>query len=246
MSNTPVESSPPSAADSSDTGVAAVDRAFAIVRAVADAPAPISLSELSRATGLYKSTVLRLLASLGKSSIVLQRLDLKYELGPLAFLLGRAYDTGHSLKDRVLGTLNELVRQGTESASFHVRYDEHQRLCMYRVDSHHSTLDNVSAGDLLPLQRGAPAKVINLYFPYSGQTPPPDQPLLLKSFGERNPSCAAISCPVFGPSGQFVGALSLSGPLERYSEEAIDRMEPLLLAAGKSLTRSLGGSWPII
>ncbi|CAG9259694.1 IclR family transcriptional regulator [Paraburkholderia unamae] len=225
-------------------GVAAVDRALAIVAAVEGAAAPVSLSELSRLTGLYKSTILRLVASLEKGALVVQRPDLKYELGPLAFRLGRAYDASHPLRERVLETLDRLVGQGTESASFHVRYDEEQRLCLFRVDSRHSTLDNVNAGDLLPLGRGAPAKVINYYFGRACASLPKDTPLVFTSFGERNPSCAAVSCPVFGSGDQFVGALSLSGPLERYSEEAIAHMTPLLLAAGRALSERLGGRWP--
>jgi len=227
-----------------DSGVAAVDRAFAILGAVENTAEPISLSELSRVTGLYKSTILRLLASLEKAALVIQRPDLKYELGPFAFRLGRAYDASHQLKERVLETLDRLVAQGTESASFHVRYDDHQRLCLFRVDSQHSTLDNVKSGDLLPLERGAPAKVIRWYFPRSGTPVPANTPLVFTSFGERNPSCAALSCPVFGTMGQFIGALSLSGPLERYYDETIARMTPLLLTAAEALTRSLGGRWP--
>ncbi len=223
-------------------GVAAVDRALAIVAAVERAAPPVSLSELSRLTGLYKSTILRLVASLEKGALVVQRADLKYELGPLAFRLGRAYDASHPLRERVLETLDRLVDQGTESASFHVRYDEEQRLCLFRVDSRHSTLDNVNTGDLLPLGRGAPAKVISYYFGRACGSLPKDTPLIFTSFGERNPSCAAVSCPVFGSGDQFVGALSLSGPLERYSEAAIAHMTPLLLEAGRALSERLAAA----
>ena len=235
-----------SRSENTEPGVAAVDRAFAIVSAVANATTPISLSELARTTGLYKSTVLRLLASLEKSAIVVQRFDLKYEIGPFAFLLGRAYEVGHSLKDRVVETLNQMIAQGTESASFHVPYDDEQRLCLFRIDSRHPTLDNIRAGDLLPLHLGAPGKIIEIFYPHSGSAPPQNGPLSLTTFGERDPSCAAIASPVFGPAGQFLGALSLSGARERYSNEAIVRMRPILLASAEALTRSLGGRWPIL
>ena len=35
--------------------------------------------------------------------------------------------------------------------------------------------------------------------------------------GERDPSCAAVASPVFGPDGEACGAISLSGPKERFS-----------------------------
>jgi DNA-binding IclR family transcriptional regulator len=230
-------------------GVAAVDRAFLILKTVESLPEPVSLSELSRLTGLYKSTILRLLASLTRAALVVQRPDLKYELGPFAFRLGRAYDTSHKLKERVLDVLERLVRNGSESASFHVRYDEEKRLCLFRVNSHHSTLDNVKAGDLLPADRGAPAKVINRYATHvvglaSIKGDPPSASLIFTSFGERNPSCGAVACPIFGDHAQFLGALSLSGPLERFSDDAVARMSVQLSEEGRQLTHALGGRWP--
>lgn len=224
-------------------GVAAVDRAFAILRAVEASSEPVSLSELSRLTGLYKSTILRLVASLARAALLVQRPDLKYELGPFAFRLGRAFDASHNLKERVVDALERLVRDGTESASFHVRYDDEKRLCLFRVNSDHSTLDNVNAGDLLPIDRGAPAKVINHYTPLSGHPVQDGVHPVFTSFGERNPACAAVACPVFGANAQFLGAISLSGPLERFSDEAVERMSRQLLEQGKALTLSLGGRW---
>lgn len=226
------------------SGVAAVDRAFLIVTAIEDAATPVSLSELSRLTGLYKSTILRLLASLAKAALVAQRPDLKYELGPLAFRLGRAYDASHPLRERVLASLNQLVEQGTESASFHVPYDAEHRLCLFRVDSRHSTLDNIKAGGLFPLDRGAPAKVIAHYSATAGKKPLSAGMPVFQSFGERDPSCAAVSCPVFDSEGQLIGALSLSGPRERYSDATMAHMVPLLLQEARRLTQSLGGRWP--
>src|SRR3546814_12901057 len=49
-------------------GVAAVERALTILAAFEQASEPLTLSELSRRSGLYKSTALRLLESLRKFS----------------------------------------------------------------------------------------------------------------------------------------------------------------------------------
>src|SRR3546814_4774720 len=51
-------------------GVAAVERALTILAAFEQASEPLTLSELSRRSGLYKSTALRLLESLRKFSYV--------------------------------------------------------------------------------------------------------------------------------------------------------------------------------
>lgn len=223
-------------------GVAAVDRALAIVDAVAQHTDPITLADLSRATGFYKSTLLRLIASLEKAALVMRRPDGRYALGPYAYRLGRAYETTYRLTETVQPLLQGLVDQGTESASFHVYHDERSRLCLLRVDSHHSTLDRIRVGDLLPLDRGAAGKLLTAYLvKHQG---PDEAGLTMISMGERDPDCAAVASPVFGPDGNMCGAISLSGPKERFTATAIKKMSRLTMEAAAAATRALGGHWP--
>jgi DNA-binding IclR family transcriptional regulator len=227
--------------DSSD-GVAAVDRALAIVDAVAQSAGPISLADLSRVTGFYKSTLLRLIASLEKSNLVVRRADGRYALGLYAHLLGRAYDTAYHLQDVMLPLLQALVDQGTESASFHAYHDPKNRICLLRIDSLHSTLDRIRAGDLLPLDKGAAGKLLTAY--HQRGEPAGDVGLVMTSMGERDPSCAAVASPVFGPDDEIQGVISLSGPKERFTPAAIKTMSKLLQASAAQATRALGGHWP--
>lgn len=232
-------------ASGSGEGVAAVDRALSIVIALEEAASPVTLAELSRLTGLYKSTLLRLIHSLEHAALVVRRSDGRYTLGPLAARLGRAFDATHRLHEHLLPVLERLVEQGTESSSFHVRYDNDRRLCLFRVDSHHSTLDSVREGDLLPLERGAAAKIIRHYTSAEHeQASKEDPPLLFSSFGERDPLCAALASPVWGAGNQFLGAISLSGPKERFTSAAVETMGEVLLKEAKKLTETLGGAWP--
>lgn len=231
--------------DRNGEGVAAVDRAIAIVTALEGSSEPVTLSELSRLTGFYKSTVLRLLSSLERCALVTHRADGRYSLGPFCAQLGRAFDSTHHLQEYVVPVLEHLVEQGTESASFHVRYDSKRRLCLFRVISHHPTLDSIHAGDFLPMESGAAARVIRYYKASRGQKSQEEEPqLLFYSVGERDPACAAIACPVFGPSNEFLGAISLSGPKERFTDTAVKRMSNLLVEQGRNLTEELGGVWP--
>jgi DNA-binding IclR family transcriptional regulator len=223
-------------------GVAAVDRAFKIVSALEANARPLGLADLARETGMYKSTLLRLLASLERNTLVVRRPDSKYALGQFAFRLGRAFETTYHLKECVVPVLEWLVTQDTESPSFHAWHDEDSRLCLFRIDSRHATLDRVRAGDILPIRRGAAGKVLRLF--RKGLSSVGATPLMQVSYGERDPSCAAVSCPVFGPAGELIGALSLSGPLERFSSSAVKKMTKPLIAAGERTTRALGGTWP--
>lgn len=223
-------------------GVAAVERALAIAEALVAAGAPMTLSELAEATGLYKSTVLRLMVSLERRTLVVRRQDQRYVLGPLAFRFGRAYELAHHLKEFLLPLMEQLVERGMESPSFHVWQDDDTRLCLLRLDSHHSTLDRVHSGQILPLSRGAAGKVLRRWAP--GAATATDPPTVETSYGERDPLCGAVAAPVFGPGGQLLGALSLSGPLERFSEPLVRRMSRPLLDTAEAATVALGGAWP--
>lgn len=224
-------------------GVAAVDRAMAIVLALERSESPLTLSEISGASGLYKSAVLRVMVSLERCTLVVRRADQRYVLGPLAFRLGKAYESISHLEEVLLPLMHDMVRRGLESPSFHVRQDAETRLCLMRVDSNHSTLDRVRTGDLLPLKKGAAGKVLRR--PYHAAPAQDPRALIEASFGERDPSCAAVAGPVFGPGGELLGALSLSGPLERFTEASVKKMSEPLLATCEEATRELGGTWPI-
>jgi DNA-binding IclR family transcriptional regulator len=223
-------------------GVAAVSRAFTILMAVADETGSSTLAELSRATGFHKSTILRLLGTLESGGFVTRLHDGSYLLGPSAFRLGLAYEQQNPLQRQVVPVLRDLVEAGTESASFHVRHGPSTRICLFRVNSKHPTVDRLEPGTVLPLDRGAPGKVL---LAFDGKRPPEFEAIRAAGFavskGERDPSCAAVSAPVFGPDGRIAGAISLSGPGERFSEDAIERMRRILLPAAEELSQALGG-----
>jgi DNA-binding IclR family transcriptional regulator len=225
-----------------DDGVAAVDRALAIVDVITRRSEPITLADLSRATGYYKSTLLRLIASLEKASLVVRRSDGRYALGRYAHDLGRAYEAAYRLTEILLPILQDLVNRGSESGSFHVYHDAQSRVCLLRVDSHHSTLDRIRVGDLLPLSRGAAGKLIQTYHG-KGLAPSKDHVIAI-SMGERDANCAAVASPIFGLDNEFCGAISLSGPKERFTPEAVSKMSEMVQTAAAKATETLGGIWP--
>jgi len=222
-------------------GVAAVDRALVILGSIADHAEPSTLARLAAATGLYKSTILRLLGSLETAGYVVRLGDGRYTLGAAAHRLGAGYERLNPLRHQVLPVLEELVAAGSESASFHVRHGEEARLCLFRVDSRHATLDRVAAGDILPLDRGAAGRVL---LAFAGEPGSPFDTVRSEGFahsaGERDPSCAGLAAAVFGPQAALLGALSLSGPAERFAPAMIAAWRPRLIAAAARLSVSLG------
>lgn len=65
------------------------------------------------------------------------------------------------------------------------------------------------------------------------------------SLGERDKFCAGVAAPVFTRRDRLMGALSLSGPKERFMPEDVERMKGPLQAAARELTKEMGGMYPV-
>jgi DNA-binding IclR family transcriptional regulator len=219
------------------TGVAAVERALTILAAFERQSGTLTLNELASATGLYKSTILRLIASLERHDCVIRLPDGRYQLGASLFRWGNIYRSSLKLEDHVVPALERLVETTGESASFYTRQGE-QRLCLFRHDSPRSVRDHVRAGDVLPLDRGAAGRVLREYSDFHGEQKHAEP---VSSLGERDNETAAIAIPVFGPAQALQGALSISGPLARFTEAAIPAISKALIETARELTARLGG-----
>lgn len=229
-------------------GVAAADRAFTLLNAFSAEKPICTLSELALHTRLYKSTVLRLLASLQHAQLVQRLDDGRYALGSEVARLHHVYTASFSLEDIVLPVLRVLVAATGESAAYHVVQGtgvSQRRLCLYRVDSPNPVRDHIRAGDLLPMDRGTGARVLQAYADVpateiDGTTLAHHAAIRQRGYcaavGDRLPEIAGISAPVFKAGGKLAAALTLTMPAARYSE---DHIAPLL-AAARELGQRLG------
>lgn len=144
-------------------GAAAVDRALSLLAAFRAGDSALTLAELARRTDLYKSTALRLLASLEHAGMVQKLEDGRYVLGAEVARLHSIYAATFSLDRVVLPVLQKLVQATGESAAYHVLQGQGPslaRLCLFRIDSPHPIRDHVRPGDLLPVDRGAGGRVL--------------------------------------------------------------------------------------
>lgn len=221
-------------------GVAAVERALSILNAFRSSDSSLSLTEIARRTGLYKSTILRLMATLVQQHCIVRLEDGSYQLGSMLLHWGGLYQAALRLDDHVPPVLRHLVKETGEGASF-FRREGNLRVCLFRADSPRSVRDHIRTGDLLPLDRGAAGRVLASFD--RSLTPVERFParLYLMTVGEREPDIAAIAAPVFGPNGSLSGALALSGPAARFSEVEVPHMVRALLQSAAELTRRLGG-----
>lgn len=224
---------------SDEGGVAAVDRALSILDALTDEK--ISLAELSKRTGLYKSTVLRLAKSLERFGYILRTDDGSYRLGSKVLYLGSLYQRHFRTSEIVPPVLRKIVEELHEGASFYIVDGDH-RVVLHRVDASRTVRDSVHEGDRLPLAQGAAGHVLRAFRGARGERYDRVRDAMFdSSFGERDPEIAAFAAPVFGHGNQLVGAVSLSGP--RYRIEALGeaKIVPVLFKHAQTLTRTFGG-----
>ncbi|MBB3261099.1 DNA-binding IclR family transcriptional regulator [Paraburkholderia bannensis] len=238
----------PSVAEPSDqvgensSGVAVLDRAFAILNAFGPTDDQLTLSELSRRTGLYKSTTLRLLGALEHGGFIRKLNDGQYGVGHQPLRLAALYQRSFQVGPVIEPLLQELSRDLGETASFYVRQGD-RRLVLYRVEPTRSVRVSIRVGEEFPIDRGASGKVL-LAFTETLDTRWSEvrDALWAASYGERDPETASASVPVFDAMGEVVGALTLSGPKERFGTPTmINAAVAALLDSAKRATVALGG-----
>lgn len=226
--------------DAAPGGAAAVDRALSLLAAFRPGDAVLTLAELASRTQLYKSTALRLLASLEHAGLVQRHGESGYGLGPGLVRLHALYAAAFSLDAQLLPVLRDLVARTRESAAFHVRQGD-QRLCLLRVDSPQLLRDHVRAGDRLPLHRGAGGRVLLAFSGARGRLYAQIRRdgYLLRT-GDRVEGLTGISAPVWGPGGTLAGALTLTLPEQRLQPGFVEAVRQ----AAARATRALGGHAP--
>ncbi|PLZ03539.1 IclR family transcriptional regulator [Burkholderia sp. WAC0059] len=223
------------------SGIDVLDRAAAILFAFRSDDLPLTLTELSERTGLYKSTLSRIALALCHHRLMIRLDDGRFRIGPVSLLLSSIYEANFNLGDVLLPPMRDLNAESGEAVSFHVREGDH-RVCLYRIHSRYSIRAEVQQGDVQPLERGAGGRVL---LAFSGAPGEPYESIrrhyVYLSVGERDPETAGISAPVFGPRQQIVGALGLVAPVSRMGMAEMERYRPRLLHFAARATTLLGG-----
>ncbi|WP_419897367.1 IclR family transcriptional regulator [Roseomonas sp. USHLN139] len=220
-------------------GVASAERTLTLLSAFRKGDGAVSLAELSARTGLVKSTIMRLAVSLEAHGYLARLPDGSYRLEAELLRLGSIYQQSFRLEAHVAPVLERLVTATGESAAFYIRRGA-QRLCLFRVDSPQRLRLHVRAGDLLPMDDSAIAQVLRLFTTeaLAGEAEATRFPLFTS--GAHDPHAAGMATPVFGAEDAFLGALTLSGPVTRFTREAAALAGPVLLEAARALSRGLG------
>ena len=217
-----------------EKGVEAVERALKILECFNSENREVSLAELSRLTGFYKSTILRLCVSLERFGYLHRGNSGLFRLGPAAWRLGSCYRQAFDLADMLRPELRILCEATNETASFYIREGE-SRICLYRVEPARAIRHSITEGADMPVNQGASGKIL---LAFSGAEEDSFADIRSEgyavSLGERDAEVAAVSMPLFAQTGRLVGALAVSGLITRFKT---DRIEGLVTALKQSQQR---------
>lgn len=225
--------------------IQAVIRAMSLLQAFDSADeAFLTLTELARRTGMHKPTALRLARTLALSRFLVQREDSAWRLGPLAGWIGSRYQAQFDVGSVIEPILVRLAAETGESASFYV-HEGNLRSCLMRCDGPNARPDHPRSGELLPLELGAPGRAILAALGEPGDL---YERIRRRGFhyarGERSTGAAAVAAAVRGAHGAVLGAVSISGPVDRLTTPVLRRLAPIAMAATRQLGTALGGVSP--
>lgn len=227
------------AEDTGAGGVTAVSRALQVLEAFRFGDHQLSLAEISRRTGLHNTTVLRLARTLAQADYMVQDEGGLWRLGAAAGWLGARYQAGFDINNVVEPTLRELSQTTQESASFYVR-EGHERACIARVEGPQSVRHHVRIGMRLPLNLGAPGRVI---LAFSGEQGEVYEAIRRRgyhiSIGERDVQVSSVAVPVFGLNWRLLGSMCISGPAARLDEAQLEAHARKVMDAANKLSYAL-------
>lgn len=235
--------------------VRSVQRAIDIMTLITDGTRAHSIGEIMAATGLAKTTVIRLLYTLEANGLLVST-PRGYLPGPGLWRWAFAVHSGWELPPAARELMRELVRENRETVNLYVRRGQ-VRVCVAQEESPMPLRHVVRIGDQLPLWSGASAKVLlsgvpeetvrRIYATAESTAPPLDAFLAdvaavagdgyAQSHGEREAGLSAVAVPVRSQRGAVVAALSFSGPTARFPAERIAGLAAQLSEAAVTFTR---------
>jgi DNA-binding IclR family transcriptional regulator len=217
----------------------------AILHAVADEPA--TLAELVARTGLPRATAHRLAVALEGHRLVRRTGEGSWAPGPALAELNRSSTDLGELAARHLVALRDV---SGESAQFYVR-DGAQRVCVAAAERTSGLRDTVPVGARLPMTAGSAAHALLAFTPADEVTRLlPSASFTARtlldvrrrgwahSVAEREPGVASLSAPVRDASGAVLGAVSISGPVERLGRRPSQEVIGAVLDAAAAIGRS--------
>lgn len=231
-------------------GIGSVDTAVTILRVFADAPGPLSLSEISSRTGMAASKLHRYLASLVAQGMLEQKeRSGRYDLGPFAAEMGLSALARNDFVNRTADVLPDLVEETGLTAMLSVWGSVGPVIVRWERARNH-IVTTLGLGTAMPLLRSATGRVFLAYAPplmVGNLIEEPEQAAASEIAtavrdagyawvgGDFIPGLHALCAPVLNWQGEVETAVTLISTDSRLTEPN-GPFVPTLLAACRSVS----------
>jgi DNA-binding IclR family transcriptional regulator len=245
--------------------MSSVDKAIEILLLLSRESEPMGVREVARRLRMSPPTVHRLLATLVSYDLVQQAEGgSDYRLGLACLDLGRAALGGTEVVQAAPPIAERLRDETKETVTVQISVAGDQ-VCVFEAEGLHELRRRVGVGRRLPLHAGASGRAILAFLPPADierylkgplRKLAPEtvtDPARLRealeetrargyttSHQETVVGVAGASVPIFGADGRVAGSISVSGPEARLASELESTVVPLLIEAGRALSRKLG------
>ncbi len=240
--------------ESNDSGVRSVQRALEILALLTEDRPVVSIREIVEATGLAKTTVIRLVQTLEQNGLLWGTQN-GYMAGPGLWRWTHLARSSWELPPETRRQMRDLGARQRETVNLYMLRDIY-RVCVAQQESPQPLRHVVHVGDELPLWSGASAKVLlreapeSLLIRVARSSPYGDAHVKrlhewidqaahdgwAVSHGEREEGLSAVAVPITGRSGRVAAALSLSGPTVRFTDESVERFAADLREVGELIS----------
>jgi DNA-binding IclR family transcriptional regulator len=246
--------------------VQSIERAAAILRTLAGGPGRLGLGEIARSLDLAKGTTHGILRTLQLVGFVEQdRVSGQYQLGAALLHLGTSYLDINELRSRSINWADPLAARSGEAVRIGTVLDG-RVLVVHHVFRPDDTFQTLDIGALLPLHATALGKVLLAYRAAAGSDPvletftrktvctPKALTVALEQVREQGWAAeveeltlgqAAIAAPIRGYGGLVVGAIGVSGLVERICDRRYRPHQHLVgyvRDAARAVSRDLGAA----
>src|SRR4249920_418451 len=265
-----VRSSEPNIDDEAEerqrAGVQSLGRAFAILEEIARHREGIGLAELSKLVGLHNSTTFHLAKTMVSLGYIRQERDSKrYRVGRPLFALAASALDEIEMVNLATPILEDLSRETGESSHFAVRMGD-AVVVIARTSGPGAFQLADRVGVVRPAHCTALGKIIlaslsedqlKRFLDRVELTPSTaksiaDEPTLLREIaeirrdaiafddGEFNAEVRCVAVPVYNFTGEVIGALGISGPIWRMTDQVLQSRAKLVQSAAGRLSAEFG------
>jgi len=251
-------------------GYTSVRRALRLLQAFDRFHSRRSVGELAQITGLHKSIVTRLMATMAREGFVVQDPSTRrYMIGPMLFSAGSVYEPAAMYREVAEPVLNELAARCGFTCGVGVPIGaEVIMVAVAEAPLANGIRVSMVVGSRRPIYIGATGKVIlsgmadhqvrtilggDGLRPWTPHTPPTVEALLeeladIRRRGyatnreESNIGSGGVGAPVVDRAGAVTAGLFITFPVQFVSEDDMHSLAGLAVDAAQRISRQLGGA----